>query len=68
VTAPDLTTGFHQTISTKCNLEKACLEEAGRQFAQAKHMPLLSHPLVNEFGETSFSSTTFDPGELTIAP
>jgi len=38
---------FHQ----KVELEKACLEEAGHQFMQAKNTPLLTQPLIDIFGE-----------------
>jgi len=39
---------FHQ----KANMEKACLEEAGRRFTQAQHMPFLTAPLIDIFDET----------------
>jgi len=38
---------FHQ----KTDLERACLEEAGRRFTQARHTPLLSSPLIKILGE-----------------
>jgi len=42
---------MQQVYHQKVELEKACLEEAGQHFTQAKQTPLLSSPLVNIFGE-----------------
>jgi len=51
VTAPGRTSNIRQEYHQKAELEKACLEEAGRRFTQAKHTPLLMSPLVDIFGE-----------------
>jgi len=45
--------GQQSEFSTKHSLEKACLEEAGRRFTQAKDTPLLQEHLLKRFGELS---------------
>jgi len=35
-------------------MEKACLDEASRQFTQAKHTPFLTSPLIELFGEIGY--------------
>jgi len=51
VAAPGSSSDTRQEYHQKVELEKACLEEAGRCFTQAKHTPLLMPPLVDIFGE-----------------
>jgi len=51
VAAPGSSSDTCQEYQQKVELEKACLEEAGRCLTQAKHTPLLMSPLVDIFGE-----------------
>jgi len=51
VTAPGPDNTSHCEFHQKDELEKACLEEAGRRFTQAQYTPLLSPPLLQIFGE-----------------
>jgi len=44
--------GTRQEYHQKAEMEKACLDEAGRQFTQAMHTPFLTSPLIEIFGET----------------
>jgi len=37
-----------------------CLEEAGRQFTQARHTPFLSSPLVDLFTEATVYTQAFE--------
>jgi len=53
VEAPGVVSSMRQEYHQKVELEKACLEEAGWCFTQAKQTPLLSLPLVNIFSKFS---------------
>jgi len=71
VTAPNHANTSRQEFHLKAELEKACLAEAGRRFTQDQHMPLLSSPLLEIFGErgkfkavTSVLMGTFIPPSL----
>jgi len=49
-------------------MEKACLDEAGRQFTQAQHTPFLTSPLLNIFGETGTKKSITQVLEGTFQP
>jgi len=51
--------GQWSEFSTKHSLEKACLEEAGRRFTQAKDTPLLQEHLLKRFGELGTNRPEF---------
>jgi len=48
-----------QEVHTKTQLEKACLEEAGRRFTQANVTPLLQPQITKQFGEIGTNRTAF---------
>ena len=48
-----------QEVHTRNQLEKACLEEAGRQFSQANVTPLLQQPILKQFGEVGTNRLAF---------
>jgi len=48
-----------QEVNTRNQLEKACLEEAGRWFSQANATPLLQQPILNQFGEVGTNRQAF---------
>jgi len=48
-----------QEANTRNQLEKACLEEASRQFFQANVTPLLQQPILNQFGEIGTNQQAF---------
>ena len=44
--------GTRREYHQKAEMEKACMDEAGRRFTQARHTPFLTPPLLEIFGET----------------
>jgi len=46
-------------LSTKADLEQACIDEAGCRFTQASDTPMLVNPLLHLSGETGGSSAHF---------
>jgi len=48
-----------QEAHTRNQLEKACLEEAGRWFSQANATPLLQQPILKQFGEIGTNRPAF---------
>jgi len=46
-------------FSTKYELEKVCLEEAGCRFSHANDTPLLQNPILQRFGETGTNRPAF---------